>query len=151
MAKNVYDEYSNESSIDRQCEPLCTPCDHIFCRECITRWLRRENLSCPICRTLVKFENQMMEANRDITIMFWRFRVICVTCDHTRIKRRDFDEHTKACPKAVVLYSAGDVKCPWKRPRNQLSGHVETCVFHPFRTVLTELMHKIQQLEEQIK
>lgn len=34
------------------CNPVMSPCDHVFCRLCITKWLQN-NRNCPICRKRV--------------------------------------------------------------------------------------------------
>lgn len=31
------------------CDPVMCPCDHVFCRACITKWLQSSR-NCPICR-----------------------------------------------------------------------------------------------------
>ena len=34
--------------------PLQTPCQHVFCKECITNWIKRGNDTCPVDRALLK-------------------------------------------------------------------------------------------------
>ncbi|XP_075132003.1 LOW QUALITY PROTEIN: E3 ubiquitin-protein ligase RNF213-like [Leptodactylus fuscus] len=32
-------------------EPVCLPCDHIFCRVCLSEWLKPGKKNCPYCKT----------------------------------------------------------------------------------------------------
>ncbi|XP_073505879.1 E3 ubiquitin-protein ligase RNF213 isoform X2 [Phyllobates terribilis] len=32
-------------------EPVCLPCDHIFCKLCLSEWLKTGTNACPVCKT----------------------------------------------------------------------------------------------------
>jgi hypothetical protein len=42
------------------------PCGHVFCRGCITKWLK-ENNSCAVCRAKVKVKNRPKKMNPSVT------------------------------------------------------------------------------------
>jgi hypothetical protein len=162
MATNTNYEYVNEADIDPELicsicntafnDPVCTPCDHIFCQKCITGWMNTGNVRCPVCNQQLASINNLAQASRTVRNMLDRLTVKCSLCGETGLQRGNFSDHTsKACPVADVPCPSADIKCPWKGPRDQLNNHIETCDFQPFRTILTELMGKNQQLEEQVR
>ncbi len=162
MATNVNYEYINKTSIDPELiciicsapfnDPLCTPCDHTFCRECITGWTNTGIGECPVCRQKLVSIDNLVQASRVVRNMLDQLPVKCIFCGKTGLRRSDFSYHrSTACSKAHVPCPSANIKCPWKGPQDQLNNHVATCVFQPFRTILTELMAKNQQLEEQMK
>ena len=54
--EEAFDDLDGECPICMECpydDPLQTPCNHIFCRECIVDWLQSKN-ECPNCRATVE-------------------------------------------------------------------------------------------------
>ena len=162
MATNTNYEYTDESPVGSKLicsicnspfnDPLCTPCDHTFCRNCITNSIHTRNIGCPLCRQRLGSVNNLVAASRIIQNMLDRLQVICLFCRRAGLQRGNFREHAgRECSKVHIPCSAADIKCPWKGPRDQLDAHIKTCVFQPFRTVLTDLITSNQQLEEQIQ
>jgi hypothetical protein len=152
----------NETSIDPELiciicnspfnDPLCTPCDHTFCRECITGWINGGNLSCPMCRQHLVSANSLVQASRTVRNMLDRLPVKCILCEKTELQRCNFSEHMgRVCSKVQVPCPSADIKCLWKGPRDQLNNHVATCAFQPLRSILSELMSENRQLKEQMK
>ena len=64
-------------------EPVQTPCEHCFCKSCITQWLRGGQKSCPEDRTtlnlsLLKKPNRMtMQVLNDLEIRYKYFEKGC--------------------------------------------------------------------------
>ncbi len=162
MADALNYEYVDESSIDPELicvicnapfnDPVCTPCDHTFCRKCITGWIDKQSGGCPTCRHKSLSKASLIQASRPLRNMLDRLPVRCIFCGKVGLQRSNFADHTsKACSKVHVPCPSADIKCPWTGSRDQLNNHVATCVFQPFRSILSELMAKNRQLEEQIK
>ncbi len=162
MANAVNYEYVDEPSIDPELicsicnepfnDPVCTSCDHTFCRHCITGWINKATAGCPTCRNKSLSVERLVQANRTVRNMLDRLTVKCIFCGKSGLQRGNFSEHTnKACSKVHVLCPSADIKCPWKGPRDQLDNHVATCVFQPFRSIYSELIAENRQLKEQVK
>lgn len=162
MANSTYYKYVNEKSINSELicvicnnafnDPMCTSCDHTYCRDCIVGWINGRNLSCPICREHLKSVDHLVRASRTIRNMLDALPVECNLCCKTGIERGSFNEHmSRECRKIEVSCPSADIKCPWKGTRDELNNHLRTCLFHPFRAIVTELMAKNQQLEEQVR
>jgi hypothetical protein len=105
-------EYINESSINEDLicsicnapleNPRCTPCNHIFCCQCITKWVNGNNTTCPLCRGHLTLNN-LTQAQPAIRSMLDELSIKCTICGHTGLKRSAFDDHfPKACPNAGV-------------------------------------------------
>ena len=45
-------------------DPLQTPCEHYFCKECIEQWLNLGNISCPVDREPVNIESLKPESRK---------------------------------------------------------------------------------------
>jgi len=120
--------------------PMCTPCDHTFCRACIERWLEQNEELCPTCRAPVSF-NRLIPASRIISNRIDRYLVKCLACDQTGIQRGQFNDHIlKVCVKADVPCPRADIKCPWKGPKDGLSTHLSTCIYDQMLPLLTDLL-----------
>ncbi len=77
--------------------------------------------------------------------------VKCLKCGEINIRRGALKEHEqKACKQAVVPCRAADIKCPWKKAREQLDKHMETCVFEPLRPALSAIITENHQFQERI-
>ena len=162
MATDTNYEYINENCIDPELiciicncpfnDPLCTPCDHTFCRKCITDSIHTGNIGCPLCRQQLGSVDNLVAAGRIIQNMLDRLQVKCLFCGRAGLQRGNFKEHVgRECSRVHVSCPSADIKCPWKGPRDQLGTHIQKCVFQPFRTVLTDLITNNQQLKEQLK
>ena len=57
-------------------EPVQTPCDHVFCSECIIRWLEEDRRTCPIDRQPLTFE-ALKPPNRVITQLINKLTIRC--------------------------------------------------------------------------
>src|ERR1700722_15235012 len=89
-------------------DPRCTRCNHIFCRECITRWIRTKSALCPACRKFVSADS-LSHISHTLNNMLDRLRVQCTLCGRTGLQRGNFDDHiNNACPNARVLCPSAD-------------------------------------------
>src|SRR4051812_35796708 len=101
MANNVNYEYINETSINSELiciichapfnDPLCTPCDHTFCRQCITEWINKGNIQCPICRRQLTSIESLTQATRVVRNMLDCLSVKCGFCGTLRLQRGNFN------------------------------------------------------------
>ena len=162
MAHDSNYEYINEDSIDPEficiicgrpfSDPLSTPCDHTFCRKCITGSINAGNIGCPTCRQQPMLQNNLAPASRIVRKLLDDLLIKCRLCGETELKRGNFNKHiSNECRKVCISCTSTDILCPWKGPRDQLDSHIQTCIFQSSRAILTDLITNNQQLEEQIK
>ena len=157
-------EYMDKASIDKDLnceyctnplvEPVSTPCKHTFCRVCIENKIRKTAGACakPKCKNKsMTIEDLTPVTERIVLNMLDRLLVKCLSCGMTNIQRGFFEKHvTKICPKAVVLCSAADIKCPWTGSSDQLKQHLVSCAYEQLRPVLLEIMHDHRQSKEKL-
>ncbi len=160
MATNQKYEYTDETSIypDLMCvicsepfqDPVCTPCDHTFCRHCIRHWIESEDLSCPICRkTLLTI--QLKQANQIILNMLDRIHVKCLACEQTGLSRGIFYYHIiNECPKSTVNCLSMNIHCPWVGQRDELEGHLKTCAFYLFEPFFNKISNENDKIKQEI-
>ncbi len=153
--------YTDDRSIDPELmcnicgkhfqDPYCTPCDHTFCGQCITQRIYNGSAICPRCAKPISVYN-LKPASRIIRDMLTRSRVVCQYCGQMGIQRENFNDHLKrSCQKIEVSCSASDVYCPWKGLREELDGHLKTCIHSSLCLTLSKLIDENRQLKEQIK
>lgn len=162
MISSINYEYIDEASIDPELicsicnspfvDPLYTPCDHTFCRKCITECFNAGNIKCPMCRQRLASISHLPRANLTVRNMLNRIPVKCILCENMELRRGDFDEHiTNVCPKVLVTCPSACIKCSWEGPRDQLKSHVGTCFFQPLRSTFIGLIAENTRLKEQIE
>ena len=128
MANNSNYEYINEQSIDPELiciicdspfdDPLCTTCDHTFCRQCITNSINTGSTQCPICRQKVGSIDYLVQASRTVRNMLDRLPVKCTFCEKTGLQRGNFNDHTtKACSKVHVPWPIGRYRMSMEGPK----------------------------------
>jgi hypothetical protein len=161
MARSSQYKYMNEESIGPALlciickrpfkDARCTPCNHIFCHECIIRWMGVNRASCPACHKIVSADN-LSQISHTLNNMLGTLRVKCTLCGETELLRENFDDHIRqACPNAPMSCLSPDINYPWIGQQRQLNNHLPTCTlhFHPFLSVFTELFHENRQLTQQ--
>jgi len=48
---------------------LCTTnCNHMFCKSCLDLWFDKNKLSCPICRSIIRYFNHNKNDNRVVGV-----------------------------------------------------------------------------------
>lgn len=156
-------EYIDEKSIDANLlchictkpfkDPVCTPCDHSFGRACIKKWFdTNKNGSCPMCKMEPIKEENLTRISGPLRNIMDNIPVRCLLCEKMDLIRGNFKDHLeKTCPKAQVTCKAADIKCPWEGTREDLSEHMNACVFEPLRPVLTVLIAENQKLKSQVQ
>lgn len=157
-------EYMDKASIDKDLncdycnnplvEPVSTPCKHTFCRICIENKIRKTGGACAKAKCKNKsitLEDLMPVSERIVLNMLDRLLVKCLNCGMPNVQRGTFEKHaTKTCPKAIVLCSAVDIKCPWTGSTDQLKQHLITCAYEQLRPILIELIHDNRQSKEKL-
>lgn len=85
-------------------DPISTRCQHIFCSECLDNALTH-SLTCPIDRSILTRESDMVPAPRIIQNQLDNLKVLCPCC-HAPISRSMIVNHmSKYCPDSLI-------KCP---------------------------------------
>ncbi|CAG0902594.1 unnamed protein product [Cyprideis torosa] len=79
-------------------------CDHLFCRKCVTDWLKRSR-TCPECRTPATF---LREANRNLRNFLANLSVHCPEefCDDI-VTIAELEQHVKTCRNVQTLCEKG--------------------------------------------
>ncbi|CAF3376677.1 unnamed protein product [Rotaria sp. Silwood1] len=136
---------------DPYINPWSTPCDHTFCRSCITQWIE-ENDRCPVCSKKPITIQGLKATNRVVFDILDRLLVRCKACRQTNIQRGNFDEHSnKYCLKTFVSCSASDLKCPWQGPRDDLQAHSTICSYEMMRPLFENMISAMNILSEKVQ
>lgn len=158
--KRGYD-YMNASSIDKhvRCticsdpftDPVVTPCDHTFCRNCIKSWLDKKS-ECYSCRKGDISVKILRPVSRSVGQMLDKILVRCLACEQENIRRVDFVDHLENhCLYHPQRCTANDLKCPWIGLRNQAKAHHSVCVYETLRPVLEDILTRLHAIEKENK
>lgn len=55
-----------------------TSCNHKFCKECLTKWLKKYK-TCPVCRKVISNNIQFNDEDEDEDIPLFQERLVCIT------------------------------------------------------------------------
>ncbi|CAF2425710.1 unnamed protein product [Rotaria sp. Silwood2] len=110
-------------------DPVSTPCEHTFCRQCILTWLELSKTSCPSCRETLSKKDLTSISVIFIHGMLNEIQVKCILCGAINLQRGNFQNHiNNLCPKADVSCSTNsDTSCSWIGSRDQLEIHQSEC------------------------
>ncbi|KAM7296443.1 RING finger protein 151 isoform X1 [Ixodes scapularis] len=114
-------------------EPVECRCRHVFCKGCITMWLRT-NSTCPLCRVSVQAAS-LVPAHMLIQSMVGNVKVKCRSpgCS-ARVAASIYTTHLGECEFKEV--PCPHDLCEHRCPRRTLEDHVKTC---PHRMLTCEL------------
>lgn len=130
-------------------DPIRTPCDHIFCRECITRWVEKNGAFCFACHKPVPVGN-LSRISGTLNHMLDTLRVQCLLCGQTDSFRGNFDDHvSRACPSTRAPLSSADIQYSLIGQQNQLINHLLTRAYQPFSSLHSELVAENRLFKEQ--
>lgn len=127
-------DYMDETSINDEficifcrlpfVDPVETPCDKTFCRQCITSWIERGNSSCPLCRQYLSVD-KLTRSPRIIRNILDQLKVKCSICGQINLERSHFDDHIqRICPQMILSCPFSTNHCAWKGQREQLNTHL---------------------------
>ncbi|CAF2569958.1 unnamed protein product [Rotaria sp. Silwood2] len=147
---NCY-EYINEESIDKllicqicnkpYIDPVITPCQQIFCRQCIEQSLDDDSLRCSSCNELHLQKHIIPITDLSILTALDQIQVKCKLCDQSNIERSNIQNHiNNICQKAIVTCPAKEINCPWIGLREELQTHLAP--------VSSELLPSDNQIQE---
>ena len=133
-------EYLNEDRIDPDLicsicfspfkDPVTGPCGDAFCRTCITRWIEKQDASCPLCRKSLS-NRVLTPAIHMVRNILDRLQVTCLACGQSNLLRGQFQMHVKnVCPMTMISCPGTDVMCLWTGRREQLSQHLLQSQIH---------------------
>ncbi|CAF2855734.1 unnamed protein product [Rotaria sp. Silwood2] len=127
-------------------DPVSTPCEHTFCRQCILTWLELSKTSCPSCRETLSKKDLTSISVIFIHGMLNEIQVKCTLCGAINLQRGNFQNHiNNLCPKADVSCSTnGDTSCSWIGSRDQLEIHQSEC-----RTYQSQLIRNTNCVKDQ--
>jgi len=54
----------------------------------------------------------------------------------------------KIYPKQIIKCTCADIYCQWKRKREDLHIHLETCWFQKIRPIIDQLIEEIQKIKQ---
>jgi E3 ubiquitin-protein ligase NRDP1 len=103
-------------------DPLTTECEHLYCRECISDWLK-DNRTCPIDRLYIHLRN-LRPAPRVIRNLLGKLDIHC-------------DYMSDGCQKIV--------------PLETLDRHVNDCYYNPKKLLKCEMGCEKMMTREELK
>lgn len=113
-------------------DPIESPCRHVFCTECITKWLGVRN-TCPTCREPLR-NFQMKPALPILRNIIGKLRIRCDYIAYGCTQIVDFEQlgrHCQACPYGPA--TCENEGCEVTLRRHEKDQHKPVC---PYREVV---------------
>ncbi|CAG0900487.1 unnamed protein product [Cyprideis torosa] len=119
-------------------------CDHLFCRPCVTDWLKRSR-TCPECRIHIT-EASLKEPNRSLRNFLANLRVHCPEefCDDI-VTIEQLEEHVKTCSTVRIPCQKG---CEQLLLKSERKNH--DCL-QKLKELLNPLNEKYERIEKTIQ
>lgn len=118
-----------------------SPCRHVFCRECISRWLQEWN-SCPTCRRPLRAQ----EMRPPLPLLNNIINKMQIRCNYseqgctTTVEYERLGIHVRSCPYGPNGMACENEGCRETFPRNEKERHEAECLY---RTVVcTQLSNR---------
>eukprot|EP00916_Digyalum_oweni_P016991 GHVL01027859.1.p1 GENE.GHVL01027859.1~~GHVL01027859.1.p1 ORF type:complete len:194 (+),score=18.48 GHVL01027859.1:28-609(+) len=120
--------------------PLQTPCNHLFCKVCLQRWLAR-SAQCPKCKQAVDLIScaPLAEKNPVVHRILGRYKLNCSNknaksaCDWTGVYM-DLPAHLLLC--SFQLVGCASSGCSQVSPRSDINLHETSCPYRLCRCVI---------------
>lgn len=115
-------------------EPMESPCQHVFCTECISRWLLLRN-TCPTCRRPLR-AHEMKPPLPLLKNIIGRLRIRCDFIGEGCTKIVDYEQlenHIHSCPYGPTGMACQNEGCNDTFPKSAKERHEAEC---PYRTVV---------------
>lgn len=110
--------------------PVKCPCQHVFCKNCIERWLQN-NGTCPKCRLPVHVSS-LIKAPCLIRTIILNLKIQCKHhsrgCEET-FPVEHYKAHLKTCPYMIIKCSNGNCKHEFFL-KDKEKHHCEECLFY---------------------
>ncbi|XP_054720480.1 uncharacterized protein LOC129230097 isoform X2 [Uloborus diversus] len=115
------------------CDPVQCPCNHVFCRACITKWLQT-NKNCPVCRKRAT-RSSIQDVVPLIKNMILKLILRCKNsengCDE-KFSLEACETHMRACLYQMV--KCKNPSCPEHLLRKEIEDHErDKCLFRCFK------------------
>ncbi|XP_023213512.1 RING finger protein 151-like [Centruroides sculpturatus] len=84
-------------------DPVECPCRHVYCRTCISNWLRRQK-TCPVCRKRAS-TSKLQTVVPIIKNMIMKLTIYCPNSEHgckQKIALEAYDSHLASCDYEIV-------------------------------------------------
>ena len=115
-------------------DPTESPCQHVFCRECISRWLQDKN-TCPTCRSPLRL-GDLRPPLPLLKNILAKLRTRCNYLEQgctTIVNYEQLGNHIRRCPYGPNGMSCQNEGCQDTFPKNEKERHEAEC---PYRKVV---------------
>ncbi|XP_015924360.2 uncharacterized protein [Parasteatoda tepidariorum] len=111
------------------CDPVQSPCNHVFCRTCIAKWLET-NRNCPICRKRTT-RTTLQEVVPIVKNMIMKLILRCHNSERgckAKFPLESCESHVKDCPYELV--QCKNKPCKQMFVRKDIKDHETNSCFH---------------------
>ncbi|GFQ66400.1 e3 ubiquitin-protein ligase PDZRN3-B [Trichonephila clavata] len=132
------------------CDPVQSPCNHVFCRNCINKWLEN-NRNCPICRKRTT-KYTVQEVVPLIKNMIMKLNLHCHNMEKEMIMRKDMPDHERNnCPHRYIRCQTCCLKVSSVQPNKHNCIKALKRRLRDKNDLIRKKMNKIKELQAEIK